>query len=39
MCTDSWHLQKGFEVRGGGGKQGPYLNLALAAEPSSLYNP
>ena len=37
MCTDSWHLQKGFE--GGGGEQGPYLNLALAAEPSSLYNP
>ena len=37
MCTDSWHLQKGFE--GGEGKQGPYLNLALAAEPSSLYNP
>ena len=36
MCTDSWHLQKGFE---GGGEQGPYLNLALAAEPSSLYNP
>ena len=38
MCTDSWHLQKGFEG-GGGGEQGPYLNLALAAEPSSLYNP